>query len=266
MPSANTSRLNSLKSKIKSLFHKPLSEKDRLKLKVRENSIKRAEANSEYEHTRKELSYLLREYRIWDKQRLWRVTFDNGLAETNIGLAVNLADVVRKHALNGNVLEIGCGTGKTITQLQAEVPNAHYSATGLARIPIWKSYANSGKVKWNVGHAENLLRIIPPNSCDVIFSSLGISATSNIKKGLKQTQKALKPGGILLINSGEAIEPYIATNFEELGFKLISKKTVFVPFSKSEGEKKTHVIYEWTNGSAPTKPRNQAIAYFLQRI
>ena len=182
-------------------------------------------------YSRNELVGKLREFRGFDRKGKWGVSFNNDLKSTNSALGIDLPSFIRKHALTGRVLEIGPGTGKTITQLQREVPSAKYSAVGLALSPAWVKHRNSKEIDWKVGHTENLLKLIPQGSCDIVFSSLGVTHAYTIEKALEQINLALKPNGHLVLNV-MGYNANVPPHFEGFGFKIISSKDVVIPHSK----------------------------------
>jgi len=249
----------SLLYKARNLFKSAFGKEETKKSYIWGTPSDRALINSEFRFQekkameRRNLARELTRGRLSDTQRKsvwWNASFSATLKQTNLALGVDLEKFVREHAPNGRVLEIGCGSGKTISELQKAIPSAHFSALGLTISKGWMKHSNYKKIDWHVAHMEKLSALkksITKESVNIVFSSLGFTHAPNPKKALQEIHSILSKGGHLILNI-EKIAKVKPIDFEKAGFEIIwEKKTpiefnTITPQGKKVGPSKEEVI------------------------
>jgi len=223
-----------------------------------ENSVSRF--GEESAERRKKISKILVENRLRDAGRhvflWWNVSFNSSLRQTNLALGVDLTKLVREYAPNGRVLEIGCGDGTTITQLQKAIPTTKFSALGLTIPKEWMKHENYKEIDWHVAHAgklSSIKRTLPPGSVNLAFSTLGLTHAPEFEKSLQEAHTLLKPGGHLLFNLEKQTQ-LTPIEFKKMGFELIWKKPTEVEANSQS-----------PFGTTQQKPQSLT-AYFLKKI
>ncbi|VVB75744.1 Uncharacterised protein [uncultured archaeon] len=179
-----------------------------------------------------------RRERTYELYGEWEISFDAGLKRLNKFYGINLLNLIRSEKAgkrNFRILEIGTGVGKAAKEIVKALPGVRYTATGLARVPEWRRWGGSKKIKWMVLHSLQLEKKIKPNSVDFIHSNLGISYNTpgDLTKTLQQCRTILRKGGkILFTSENRTIIPR--------GFKKVSYHR---PANEFDGGDYTQHIY-----------------------
>ena len=92
-----------------------------------ENNTRRRFSDKKVVEERLGSALKFRRHKRFDSTKGWHVSFHSDLRRTSIALGTDLVDFIKKHASKGKVLEIGCGDGTTISQLQRKVPGTRLS-------------------------------------------------------------------------------------------------------------------------------------------
>ena len=132
-----------------------------MKKKLSENAMQKTKKNRKLDASERfELANEITRKRAMDRKLLWGVSYHADLAATNQALGIDLQKMVRElGSSGGHVLEIGCGSGKTVSQLKELFPKTAFSATGLAIEKKWMDHKNFRKIDWHVAHADQLGKI-----------------------------------------------------------------------------------------------------------
>lgn len=108
-----------------------------------------------------------------------------------------LIDEVKKEQFH-SLLDVGCGTGNTITLLNEQFSNKEYTGMDLSENMI--KVAENKKIKnatFIQGDAENMP--FKNNQFDVIVCKESFHHYPNVEKFFKECYRILKPGGRLII-------------------------------------------------------------------
>ncbi|MFA5357415.1 MAG: class I SAM-dependent methyltransferase [archaeon] len=157
---------------------------------------------------RKRLAICHREARQLDSTLGWNGSFNLSLRDSQMFFGVDLFHEIKKvSAKNGgglNVLEVGGGTGRLANDLYEKIGGKiNLSVTGLKRSPVWKTWKNSGKIRWRVMEASKISKYFAPESLDFVCSTLGVEHAYDQKKAISGISKVLKKGGRFLFNTQE---------------------------------------------------------------
>ncbi|VVB76283.1 Ubiquinone biosynthesis O-methyltransferase [uncultured archaeon] len=174
------------------------------------------------------LSQRLRNARKYDRTKGWEVSFHANLAASNKALGVSLNDQVRRKAKNGAALEIGCGAGETVAQLQKLNPSVRFSATGVAIVNEWMHHQNHKQIDWHVAHIENIARVFQGRQFDFIYSTTTFCKVMRPELALNQLSLVLKKGGTVIFNvtrkNAETFRPVL----KKMGFLINWEKPTVV--------------------------------------
>lgn len=226
----------SLVNKIRSkLFSLSLKETDRIKLgkKATANMVQRIKKTNGEAHERIENAVLLSEGRRRDRRKTYGVSYHAGLAATNKALGVDLAKLIRKiKAEKGSILEVGCGAGKTISELKTLFPKATFSATGISLEKNWMKNKNYQEIDWHVSHLGQLKKVLQGKKYHLVYSSLGITnARSKVtqEQALFDLHELLLPKGLFLFNVPVSAETETRKSLQKTGFRVLRGKKETVP-------------------------------------
>jgi ubiquinone/menaquinone biosynthesis C-methylase UbiE len=121
--------------------------------------------------------------------------------------AADLVQRLPKH-LQGNVLEIACGTGLVTKRLREHLaPSSRLVATDLSKIML--DYARNKLVELNGidwEEADALKLPFEAGSFGAVVCGFGIMFTPDRRAALRETRRVLIEGGILLFSVWDAIE------------------------------------------------------------
>ena len=97
--------------------------------------------------------------------------------------------------LQGNVLDVACGTGDMVLELQKHGCTVTGVDLSEEMLSIAKRKVENGK--WKVADAEHLP--FPNDSFDVVTCAFGVRNFVHLEQGLKEMLRVLKPGGRMVI-------------------------------------------------------------------
>ncbi len=163
----------------------------------------------------------LKSSRLGDRLGSWGISFNASLHKVNSFTGINLEKEIKRLFPNGgNVMEIGCGSGRTVSELR-RVLNKKFSltATGLTAVEAWTKHRNYKKIDWRVMSTEKPLKNIKPNSVDFIYSNFGPFNQPTPVESIAFARKVLRPGGRLLFTTESKLSE------TPKGFKFISSNS-----------------------------------------
>ena len=112
----------------------------------------------------------------------------------------NMIKIVTKYAPDrGKVLEVGCGSGDIATILAMRTHSFVYGVDQ-QRSSILEARSVSDfleNVSYNIGEAEEL--DFTDNFFDFVYSIRTLHEMADAEKSLKEMQRVLRPGGVLLV-------------------------------------------------------------------
>lgn len=100
------------------------------------------------------------------------------------------------------IIDIGCGTGKSIHGLQKQYPRARVYATDIAHEMLLRArshYRFLAKKRLVAADMEQLP--FASNSFDLVFSSLALPWSNDLRATLAELARVAKPGALLLFSS-----------------------------------------------------------------
>jgi ubiquinone/menaquinone biosynthesis C-methylase UbiE len=152
-------------------------------------------------------------------------------------------------------LEIGAGAGRAAAGLEKRLGNTiEMHATGVAYIPIWKTYHNSARIQWHALHAGTLVKKFPAESFDFVHSNFGFSQARDIVDALHQVHQILKPNGLFLF-TGIPADEYALDQLIQSNFTIVKKvKRTMNERRDPEYLKDTFFVYLLRKKTANTKP------------
>ncbi|KAI8800899.1 S-adenosyl-L-methionine-dependent methyltransferase [Cladochytrium replicatum] len=138
----------------------------------------------------------------------------------------NFAGVKEKQLLNGlTVLDIGCGTGIWLAEMNRDFPKGEYHGVDLTTTEWAKTFKDSadGKIKL---HQGNVLKRLPyaDNTFDYVHQQLLVAGIPRAKwpEVLFEICRVLKPGGVLDLVETDLVHSYRGTpNKREHKFKKL---------------------------------------------
>ncbi|KAK6203622.1 S-adenosyl-L-methionine-dependent methyltransferase [Scheffersomyces amazonensis] len=126
--------------------------------------------------------------------------------------------------IQGDVLEVACGTGRNIPYLNTEDINSITfldSSAKMVELAVKKFqsyYPKFKKVGYTVGKAEDLVDLVKDNKSiqyDTIIETFGLCAHEDPVKALKNMKELLKPGGrIVLLEHGRSTWGFINNHLD----------------------------------------------------
>jgi len=187
------------------------------------------------------------------------------IAENNARFRVSDSDVVEKLILKSgissasNILEIGCGTGNYVAELQRRIGCSCWGVDPSPKM-IRHAKAHDRKVIFSVGFADDLE--FEDNFFDFAFSVDVIHHVVNRTGYFREAYRILKPNGLLatVTDSEDTIQRRMPLAFyfpdiiehelkryptythfrgfaEEAGFKVIAEEIAETPFKLNDAEK-----------------------------
>ena len=98
-----------------------------------------------------------------------------------------------------SILDLGCGTGYCLPQLNKLYPSAHLMGGDLAQGMLSHAKQHYPDYEYQISDAENLP--FEDNQFDLIFSSLAVQWCGDFSLVLKNAYRCLKPGGHLVLSN-----------------------------------------------------------------
>ncbi len=98
-----------------------------------------------------------------------------------------------------NVLDLGCGTGYCLPELQKKYPQASITGGDLAPGMLQHAKSHYPQFEYKISDAENLP--FENESFDLIFSSLAVQWCVDFSVVLANAYRCLKPGGHLVLSN-----------------------------------------------------------------
>jgi len=120
------------------------------------------------------------------------------------------------------VLEIGCGKGLTLRDLE-NVPHVRFFGTTVVSEPEFRTI----KATVKICHAGQIAKKFA-EQMDFVFADSSVTHSATIFEGLREISKIMKPNSRLLVNFGETVGTgkEIESWFHKLGFNVL--KITFV--------------------------------------
>ncbi len=177
----------------------------------------------------------------WIKRIMWNEEFAGGrwdhLAETPEDCVYRY---VEKYIQNGDILDLGCGSGNTGNELDY-VTYQSYTGVDISDVAIQKAVSRcelSGRILKNRYVQSDITTYLPENTFRVILfrESLNYIPITKIIGMLKQYQRYLDEQGVFIVrlydrNKHKVIHDLIRNNFEVLEeFLPEDESTVVVVF------------------------------------
>jgi ubiquinone/menaquinone biosynthesis C-methylase UbiE len=100
----------------------------------------------------------------------------------------------------GDVLDIGCGTGRLLERAAAKWPDARLVGVDLSSQMIAEArrkYPGASRFRFEVGDAAALP--LEPDSVDLAFSTLSFHHWTDQPGGVRQVARVLRPGGLFVL-------------------------------------------------------------------
>jgi len=151
-----------------------------------------------------------------------------------------------------SVLDLGCGTGYCLPELQKKYPQANITGGDLAPGMLQHAKSHYPQFNYEISDAENLP--FENEQFDLIFSSLAVQWCDDFSRVLSEAWRCLKPGGhLVLSNLAEGtlkelkqawleVDQHQHVNEFTLGEHLL-KNIIDSDFVKSEVKINTHIDY-----------------------
>ena len=130
-------------------------------------------------------------------------------------------EIVRKYGENKNVLEIGCGTGIILN----EVNKFTSLARGIDLSPGMLEKAKEKKLNVQVANATEIP--FPDNSFDLVYSFKVLAHIPEIKKVIEEAVRVAKDDGILIL---EFYNPYSLKKITNWAYNLINRRKVYIRY------------------------------------
>jgi SAM-dependent methyltransferase len=143
-----------------------------------------------------------RDRRYFDR---WAPRYDRSLlqpilfAPTHVAV-LDAAAEAGAHA--GNVLDLGCGTGRLLQRAAKRWPGARFIGVDLSPRMIAEArnkHAGDERFRFEVGDAAALSRSLEPAYVDVAFSTISFHHWSDQLGGVLQVARVLRPGGLFVL-------------------------------------------------------------------
>ncbi|MBE6071857.1 MAG: methyltransferase domain-containing protein [Clostridium butyricum] len=137
-----------------------------------------------------------------------------------------LIDEVKKEQFH-SLLDVGCGTGNTISLLNDQFPNKKYTGMDLSEnmIKVAKK-KNISNASFMTGDAENMP--FSNNQFDVIICKESFHHYPNVEKFFKECYRVLKNGGRLIIMDVEPPSKIIRWVYNHIILRFANKGDVHV--------------------------------------
>jgi len=100
---------------------------------------------------------------------------------------------------NKHVLDLGCGTGYCLPELQEIYPQATITGGDLAPGMLQHAKSHYPQFEYEISDAENLS--FENEQFDLIFSSLAVQWCDDFSRVLSEAWRCLKPGGHLVLSN-----------------------------------------------------------------
>ena len=100
------------------------------------------------------------------------------------------------------IVDLGCGTGKAVRDLQARYPRARVYAVDIAQQMVLQAGANFRWLSRKRRVVADMERLpFAPRSFDLVFSSLALPWCNDLKQVLQEIARVARPGALLLFSS-----------------------------------------------------------------
>jgi SAM-dependent methyltransferase len=173
------------------------------------------------------------------KRRLWDKEYSGDkwdFADSTVGDCVY--NHLERHSANGNVLDIGCGSGNTAVEVAADAYQTYVgvdiSEAALAKAR--KRSAETGRQEKNRFVCADFLTYVPSGQFDVILfrESMYHVPVGRVKATLNSYSKYLRPGGVFIVRlyaasmdgteGKEKLRPAAMLGIMETEFDVLEKR------------------------------------------
>jgi len=144
-------------------------------------------------------------------------------------------EIVEKYGRNKDVLEIGCGTGIILN----EVNKFAREANGIDLSPGMLERAKEKGLKVQVANAKSIP--FDDNIFDVVYSFKVLAHIPEIKDVIRETTRVVKNDGTLVL---EFYNPYSMKMLTNWVYNLVKKRDVYIRYD-SIGKIKTYLPDDW---------------------
>lgn len=162
------------------------------------------------------------------KQRLWNSEFSNGRWECLEGTENDIIyEYLEKYCRNGCILDLGCGSGNTGCELNAQ-KYVHYTGIDISDVALEKARSRSEacqRSRMNHYIQSDISTFVPDEMYDVILfrESIYYLPLQQIVPTLKRYTPHLKEGGVFIIRWHDARDSEAFTKALERQFKIIER-------------------------------------------
>ena len=199
--------------------------------------------------------------------------YGSDLADTTrlfggINPKTELSSYISQHGPT-NVLEIGCGEGRTLSALE-HVPGATLFGTNLSH----EVSHNTINAKIRICHLGQLSKKFQKESIGFAYASIVFDYVPDIQTALQELSKLMKAGGIFIVNQSESHQNKLTENqLKAHGFEIMrttySTEQATDPFTKKQVPIEIRTFYtrkipEKINLRQSEKPQSR-IEWFRKR-
>jgi SAM-dependent methyltransferase len=142
------------------------------------------------------------------KRRIWDMEFSSGRWNDLLKTPGDCVySFVEKYCREGNILDLGCGSGNTGSDLS---PSAYHAYTGVdvSAVAVQKAIATAqqnNRERKNQYFQSDVKSYLPTDNYDVILfrESIYYIASRDIKRVLDRLAQYLKPGGVFIVRMSD---------------------------------------------------------------
>jgi SAM-dependent methyltransferase len=182
---------------------------------------------------------------VWGTSRMKQELWNKEFAEGHWGHIENTAGdcvyaVLERHGHNGDILDLGCGSGNTAVELPQNAYQ-NYHGVDISDVALQKA---AGRSKENARASKNqffqgdIIDFVPPGKYDIVMfrESLCYVPRAKVKATLDHYRHYLRPNGAFLVRLCDRVAYGDIITTIQANFKVIEKydepgsKTVVVVF------------------------------------
>ena len=102
-------------------------------------------------------------------------------------------DLVRVESAPGDIVDVGCGTGRLLRKIHKRWPSARLTGVDPAEGMVKKARQMMPDSTFMVSPAESIP--LPDTSADLVFSTTSFHHWSDQVQGIREIRRVLRPGG-----------------------------------------------------------------------
>ncbi|PIS42870.1 MAG: hypothetical protein COT24_01160 [Candidatus Kerfeldbacteria bacterium CG08_land_8_20_14_0_20_40_16] len=144
-------------------------------------------------------------------------------------------EIVREYGENKNVLEIGCGTGIILN----EVNKFTLSARGIDLSPGMLEKAKEKNLNVQMANATKIP--FPDNSFDLVYSFKVLAHIPEVNKVIEEAARVVKNDGVLIL---EFYNPYSLKKLTNWVYNLVKRRGVYIRYD-GLGKIKSYLPNKW---------------------